>query len=141
MSFILFGISIKGSYPFLLLTMVLFLSGALGQGVLISTLTKTQQVAFMFAILTTFLPTFILSGFIFPIRNMPWFIQVFSYIVPAKYFLSALRGILIKGSGPAAFGPDLLFLAAFALLTISLSIRLVRRTEEEGRKARRRRPR
>jgi len=141
LSFILFGISIKGNYLFLLLTMVLFLTGGLGQGVLISTVTKTQQVAFMISILTTFLPTFILSGFIFPIRNMPWVIQAFSYLVPAKYFLSALRGILIKGSGLSAFGPDLLFLAAFAVLALALSIANVRKTDEERPRARRWRPR
>ncbi len=134
LSFLLFGVSIKGSYLYLLLTMVLFLTGALGQGVLISTVTRTQQVAFMVSILTTFLPTFILSGFIFPIRNMPVVIQAFSYLVPARYFLDALRSILIKGSGPAAFGPDLLFLAAFAGLTLALSIANLRQSEEPGRR-------
>jgi ABC-2 type transport system permease protein len=86
LGFLLFGVPIRGNYLLLLLTMTLFLTGGLGQGVLISTVAKTQQVAFMISILTTFLPTFILSGFVFPIRNMPLVIQAVTYLIPARYF-------------------------------------------------------
>jgi ABC-2 type transport system permease protein len=135
---ILFGVPIRGSYPLLLLAMTLFLLGGLGQGILISTITRTQQVAFMLAILTTFLPTFILSGFVFPIRNMPAVIQAFSAIIPARYFLVVLRSLMIKGVGWPAFGGPMLALAAFAALTIGLSAARLRRSSgEEGRPRRR----
>ncbi|MDD8026772.1 MAG: ABC transporter permease [Acidobacteriota bacterium] len=139
LGYLLFRVPIRGSYPLLLLAMGLFLLGGLGQGILISTVTRTQQVAFMIAILTTLLPTFILSGFVFPIRNMPGIIQAFSFFVPARYFLSALRGIMIKGVGIGAFWEQILFLAAFAGLTITVSAVRLRRSsgvEGEGRKRR-----
>lgn len=123
----LFGVAVKGSYPLLLLTMVLFLVGGLGQGLLISTVTRTQIVAFLFSVLTTFLPTFILSGFVFPIRNMPPVIQAVTYLVPARYFLSALRAIVLKGAALAAFWDQILFLAAFSALSLGASVALFRR--------------
>ena len=134
----LFGVRIKGSYPLLLLTMALFLLGALGQGILISTITRTQQVAFMVSILTTLLPTFILSGFVFPLRNMPVFIQAIAHLVPAQYFLVALRAIILKGAGLEAFWTRLLFLTGFAVLTLGASAaRLLTGAGEERRKSRR----
>jgi len=134
----LFGVRIKGSYPLLLLTMALFLLGALGQGILISTITRTQQVAFMVSILTTLLPTFILSGFVFPLRNMPVFIQAIAHLVPAQYFLVALRAIILKGAGLEAFWTRLLFLTGFAVLTLGASAaRLLTGAGEEHRKSRR----
>ncbi len=129
LGYLLFGVPIRGSYPLLLLAMGLFLLSGLGQGILISTVTRTQQVAFMLAILSTFLPTFILSGFVFPIRNRPGVIQALSAFIPARYFLSALRSLMIKGVG----------LTAFAVLTIAVSAARLRRSsgaEGEGRKRR-----
>lgn len=136
----LFGIRVRGSYGLLLLTMVLFLLGALGQGILISTVTRTQQVAFLIAILTTFLPTFILSGFVFPIRNMPLVIQAITYLVPARYFLAALRAIILKGAGLEAFWREVLFLAAFAMAALAASTARLRRGEAEARRPARRAP-
>jgi drug efflux transport system permease protein len=134
--FLLFGVPIRGNYFLLLLTMTLFLIGALGQGVLISTVARSQQVAFMISILSTFLPTFILSGFVFPIRNMPLVIQALTYVIPARYFLVTLRAVMLKGAGFAAFWKDVLFLALFAAATIVVStVRLERTGLEE--KARR----
>lgn len=134
----LFGVRIEGSYPLLLLTMVLFLLGALGQGILISTVTRTQQVAFMVSVLTTLLPTFILSGFVFPLRNMPVVIQGIAHLVPAQYFLVALRAIILKGAGLEAFWTQLLFLGAFAALTLGASTaRLVIGAGEDHRRRRR----
>ncbi len=132
LGYLLFGVPIRGSYPLLLLAMTLFLLGGLGQGILISTITRTQQVAFMISILSTFLPTFILSGFVFPLRNMPGIIQAVSFLVPARYFLSALRSLMIKGVGPAAFWDQLLALAVFAALTIAVSTARLRRTSGEA---------
>jgi drug efflux transport system permease protein len=128
---ILFGVGIRGSYPLLLLAMLLFLVGALGQGILISSVTRTQQVAFLLAVLTTMLPTFILSGFVFPIRNMPAVVQGVTYFVPARYFLAALRAIILKGAGFGAIWNQFLFLLAFAALSLGLSAARLARGEKE----------
>ena len=128
----LFGVAIKGNYFLLLLTMTLFLIGGLGQGVLISTVTRTQQVAFQLAVLSTFLPTFILSGFVFPVRNMPPIIQAVTYLVPAKYFLVALRSIIIKGAGLGAFWSQALFLAGFAAVMLGVSTLRMKKAGEAG---------
>ena len=85
----------------------LFLVGAQAQGLVISTVAPTQQVAFQIALLSSFLPTFILSGFIFPISSMPQAIQVITYIVPARYFIVALRAIVLKGAALASFWTEL----------------------------------
>lgn len=128
----LFGVAVKGNYFLLLLMMVLFLVSGLGQGILISAITRTQQVAFLLSVLTTILPTFILSGFVFPVRNMPPVIQLVTYFVPAKYFLVALRAIILKGVGLAAFWDQALFLAGFAVLTLALSVATLRPGRGEG---------
>ncbi|HOW85193.1 MAG TPA: ABC transporter permease [Candidatus Aminicenantes bacterium] len=133
LSQVLFGVGIKGSYPLLLLAMVLFVCGALGQGLFISSITRTQQVAFLLALLTSMLPTFILSGFIFPVRNMPAVVQAITYFVPARYFLAALRAIVLKDAGLAAVWPQILFLAAFALLALGGSAARMGRGEKEPR--------
>ena len=103
--------------------MVLF--GALGLGLLVSTMADSQQVAFQVALLISFLPTLMLSGFIFPIASMPPVVQAFTTVVPARYFLVALRGIVLKGSPVALFWPELAALAAFAAAVMLLaSVRL-----------------
>jgi ABC-2 type transport system permease protein len=121
LGYILFGVSMKGSVFLLALVTVVFLIGALGMGLLISTIAETQQVAFMIAVLATMLPTFILSGFVFPIRNMPWIIQAVTYFIPARYFLVALRAIVLKGVGISAFWEELLFMTAFAVIVLAIS--------------------
>lgn len=133
LGWILFGVAIKGNYFLLLLTMLLFLVCGLAQGILISAMARTQQVAFLISVLTTFLPTFILSGFIFPVRNMPAVIQAVTYLVPAKYFLVALRAIILKGAGLWAFWDQALLLAAFAVLTLGLAMGRLRLGQEDGR--------
>ena len=124
---VLFGMPMRGSWLVLLLALSLFLVGALGLGLLISSVADTQQVAFQLALLVSFLPTLMLSGFIFPIASMPRFLQLVTYAVPARYFLIALRGIVLKGAGLAAYAADLLALTAFAVIVMALaSIRLRR---------------
>jgi ABC-2 type transport system permease protein len=124
---VLFGMPMRGSWLLLLLALSLFLVGALGLGLLISSVADTQQVAFQAALLVSFLPTLMLSGFIFPIASMPHFLQLVTYAVPARYFLIALRGIVLKGAGLHAYGTELLALTAFALVVMTLaSIRLGR---------------
>ena len=120
-AYLLFDVSVKGSYAWLLIGILFFLICGLGLGLLISTIASTQQVAFMLAIISTMLPTFILSGFVFPIRNMPAFVQAITFIIPARYFLVILRAVMLKGVGVEAFGRELAVLAGFALLTLFLS--------------------
>jgi ABC-2 type transport system permease protein len=139
LGWLLFGVGIRGSYPLLLLAMVLFVTGALGQGLLISTITRTQQVAFLIALLTTMLPTFILSGFVFPIRNMPPVVQAITYFVPGRYFLAALRAIILKGVGLGAVWDQFLLLAGFAALSLGASAVRLGKGDKE-RPPRRRRP-
>jgi ABC-2 type transport system permease protein len=123
----LFGMPMRGSWPLLLIALSLFLVGALGLGLLISSVADTQQVAFQAALLVSFLPTLMLSGFIFPISSMPRFLQLVTYAVPARYFLIALRGVVLKGAGLDAFGREIAALAAFALIVLALaSVRLRR---------------
>ena len=127
LSMVLFDLPMRGSWIVLIGSVSLFLVGALAFGVLISTIAETQQVAFQVALLTSYLPTLMLSGFIFPISSMPLFLQGVTYIVPARYFLVMLRSILLKGLGPAAFWEDLVALAVFASLMLALaSVRLRR---------------
>jgi len=114
----LFKVPLKGNIFFLFVVSGLFLACGLGIGLFISTGTKSQQLAFMLAIVLTMLPSFILSGFIFPISSMPRIIQFFSYLVPARYFLIVLRGIFLKGNGLSVLWPEVLFLLVFGSIVI-----------------------
>jgi ABC-2 type transport system permease protein len=88
---------------------------------------ETQQVAFQLALLSSFLPTLMLSGFIFPIAAMPPFLQAVTYVVPARYFLIALRGIVLKGIGLPVIWPQIVALAIYATVVLGLaSVRLRR---------------
>jgi ABC-2 type transport system permease protein len=121
----LFGLPMRGSWLLLFAALALFLIGALGLGLLISSVAETQQVAFQLALLASFLPTLMLSGFIFPIASMPEILQVITRVVPARYFLTALRGILLKGVGLEVVWPDLAALIVYSGVVLTLaSIRL-----------------
>lgn len=126
--YVLFGVGVAGSFLMLSVLVLLFLFVALVWGVIISTTSKTQQVAFMKALTTTMLPTFILSGFVFPIHNMPVVIQAVTYLVPARYFLEALRAIMIKGTGLTAYWEQIAALLLFGtLLVIASTVHMKRR--------------
>jgi ABC-2 type transport system permease protein len=124
---VLFDLPMRGSWWHLCLAIALFLVGAQAQGLVISSVAPTQQVAFQLALLSSFLPTFILSGFIFPISSMPQVIQVITHVIPARYFIVALRGIVLKGAELMAFWQDLVALAVFAAVMLALaSVRLAK---------------
>ena len=106
----LFDVPVRGSIVWLAVVTVLFLSGGLGWGMFISTLADTQQVAFQLGLLSSMLPTLLLSGFVFPISSMPAALQLISHIVPARYFIAALREIVLKGVGPEVWWNDALAL-------------------------------
>jgi ABC-2 type transport system permease protein len=117
----LFELPMRGSWLILSLAILLFLIGAQAQGLVISSVAPTQQVAFQLALLSSFLPTFILSGFIFPISSMPLPIQVITHVIPARYFLVALRAIVLKGAEVSSFAMDLVALAIFAVVMLGLA--------------------
>jgi len=124
----LFGLPMRGNWFALGFVLAVFLIGAIGTGLLVSTIAETQQVAFQVGSLVAFLPTFILSGFIFPIASMPLPLQVVSTIVPARYFLIALRGIVLKGSDLWTVWPSVAALGVYAAVVLGLaSLRLAKR--------------
>lgn len=124
----LFGMPMRGDWVSLNVVLFVFLVGAIGTGILVSTVAETQQVAFQVGSLIGFLPTFILSGFIFPIASMPVPLQVVSSLVPARYFLIALRGIVLKGSDLWMVWPPVVAMAAYAIVVLGLaSLRLAKR--------------
>jgi ABC-2 type transport system permease protein len=129
-SMLLFDMPMRGSWFALLLALSLFLIGALGTGLFISTVADSQQMAFQLALLIAFLPTLMLSDFIFPIASMPAPLQTITRAVPARYFLVALRGVLLKGLGPLDFWPDLAALGVYAIVVLALaSVRLKRQNQ------------
>lgn len=119
---LLFGVEIRGSLVLLSFTTLLFLFAALGMGVLISSITRSQQMAFQVAILTSLLPAIILSGFIFPIQNMPLPIQGLTLLVIPRHFVAALRGIILKDAGVMDVAPHLAGLLALGILFNALAV-------------------
>jgi ABC-2 type transport system permease protein len=125
---LLFGVEVKGSYVALFVATLLYLVGALGLGILISTMAESQAMAFQGGLLVSLLPAVLLSGFIFQIRSMPGWLQVLTHLVPARYYLVILRGIILKGTGLGPYWDQMGYLALFAAGTLALaSLRLVRK--------------
>jgi drug efflux transport system permease protein len=118
-----FDVPLRGSLWLLAPLAMLFLFGALSFGMLLSIITKSQLLASQLAIVTTVLPAFLLSGFIFPIENMPLPIQAVTRIITARYFVFILRGIYLKDVGMAVLWPEVLFLALFGLIVMTVAVR------------------
>lgn len=119
----LFGVPFRGSYLLLFVLSALFLTGALSQGIVISAVARTQLLASQLATLTTFIPTMLLSGFIYPIFNMPKAVQAITYLIPARYFIVIVRGLFLKGNGIDVMWDEAVFLFLFALIMFSLAIK------------------
>ena len=125
---VFFDLPMRGGWLALFVVVTVFLVGALGTGLLVSTVADTQQVAFQAAALIAMLPTLILSGFIFPLASMPEPLQYISAVIPARYFLIALRGIVLKGRDLASLWEPILALVIYAAASLGLSaLRLSRR--------------
>lgn len=130
LSVFVFDVPLRGSVTLLLFLSSLFLFGGLAMGILISIVGKNQLVASQMAMFTSFLPVFMLSGFVFAIANMPEFLQLVTYIVPARYFVTILKGIYLKGSGLNLLLVETLMLAVFAIAVFFLAKKkLVKRIE------------
>jgi ABC-2 type transport system permease protein len=120
---LLFHVPLQGNLLFLLGVSSLFLICGLGQGLLVSVAAKSQQLSFTLSILTTMLPTYLLSGFAFPIASMPPVVRAVTYLVPARYYLAIIRALFLKGTGPAALWGEIGPLALFALVIVLLCAR------------------
>ncbi len=118
---LLFDVRIQGSIPLLYLAILIFVLGGLGQGLLISSIANSQQVAFFVSVFSSLLPSFLLSGFIFPIKSMPLALQVVSNLQATKFFLVIVRSIILKGVAIGAFWEQFVYLFLFAALTIGVS--------------------
>lgn len=124
----LFGVVVKGPYLDLFLATLIYLIGALGFGLLVSSFSDTQAMAFQAGSVLSMLPAIFLSGFIFPIRSMPAVLQVVTYAVPARYFNVILRGIILKGAGLGPYLWDVAFLVIYAVVVLGIAYaRLTRR--------------
>lgn len=123
LGYLLFDIQVKGSLLLLYAGIFAIVLGALGQGLLISTVTDSQQVAFMMSIFSSLLPSFLLSGFVFPISNMPIVLQILSNIAVNKFFLVVVRAVMLKGVGFSAVWEQFLCMAIFAIVTIGVSVK------------------
>lgn len=118
---VLFNVPMQGSLTLMFGASSLFLAGMLGQGILISVVTRNQQVATQIGVVSSMLPTMLLSGFLFPVENMPWFLQLVAKVIPSKYFITILRGVMLKGNGLDVVWKDVMALAIFALVMVVLS--------------------
>jgi len=122
-----FEVPIRGSIPLLLLATGLYLLTSLGVGLLISTISRTQQQALMTSFLF-FAPAILLSGFVFPIANMPQVVQWLTYLNPLRYFLVIIRGIFLKGGGLQILWPQMVALTIIGVLTFTLAVRRFHKT-------------
>jgi ABC-2 type transport system permease protein len=118
-----FAVPLRGSLIFLAITSGIFLFGALCWGILISSIARSQLLAYQMGSLTTFLPGFLLSGFIFAIDNMPPAIQTVSYLVPARYFVRILKGVFLKDIGIEVLWGEVLLLVAYATIVFFVATR------------------
>jgi ABC-2 type transport system permease protein len=116
-------VPIKGSLLLLMSEGILFIITCLSFGLLISNVTASQQTAMFIALMGMFLPTVMLSGFMFPIENMPWPLQVLSNIVPAKWFFTIVKSVMIKGLGLKFIWKETLILLGMTLLLLGLSLK------------------
>ena len=130
LGYALFDVRILGSYGLLALATLCFLFAALGMGLLISSVMRTQQEAFQVAVLSSLLPSIILSGFIFPIESMPEPIQFVTMLLPPRYFVSALRAVILKGASFSMVWPNLLAMVVLGVAFNLLADRAMRRSRE-----------
>jgi ABC-2 type transport system permease protein len=125
-----FGVPFRGSLALFFALTVIFILGALSLGILISIRAKSQILASQIAMVATFLPAFLLSGFVFDIGNMPGWLQVITHAVPARYFVTILKGIFLKGTGIREMAFEALFLGLFGAIVTAAALRSFRKRLE-----------
>ena len=124
---VLFGVMMKSSFWLMVLASTIYISVTLNLGLLISIATKSQLVANQMAILITFLPSFLLSNFVFPVGNMPKIFQILTYIIPATYFIDILNGIYLRGLGLAHLWPSYLVLVGMLIAMSNIGFALLKK--------------
>ena len=127
---LIFGIVVKGSILFLFFSAFIFILSTLGLGLFVSTISKTQQQAMMLAMFVVMMPMVFLSGFTFPIENMPQTIQYISYIIPLRYFMTIVRGVILKGIGFLDLWQELLAMLLIGITILFLSAMRFRKRVE-----------
>lgn len=123
LSYFVFELPVQGSLALLLFECFLFTLLALSLGILISTVSNTQQVAMFISLFALMLPTILLSGFIFPIENMPEVLQWLSHIMPAKYFITIVKAIMVKGVGWSFIWKETLILIGMSMFFLLVSVK------------------
>ncbi|MEN3038106.1 MAG: ABC transporter permease [Candidatus Kryptonium sp.] len=113
----LFDLEVKGSLLLFFFVTIIFIFCGLNLGLIISTVAKTQQSTIALGFISTLVPTFVLSDFVFPIKNMPLVLQFISHLIPARYYLEVIRGIILKGNGVVEHYDGILILCLFMFLT------------------------
>jgi len=119
---LVFGVPFRGGHALYLAACLLFITAALSQGLLISVLTRQQQVAMQLSMISGLLPSLLLSGFIFPVESMPRFFRYFTMILPPRWFMAAIRGITLKGAGLAELSVPFLALGVLSALMLGLAV-------------------
>lgn len=123
--YFVFDVPMRGNFFHLLLVSLLFLIGTCSFGLVISSVTRVQVLSIQTAMIATYLPTILLSGFIFPIKNMPVILQAITYIIPAKYMVAVIKGIALKGLPASMLAVQVLFMAVFAGAMLFISMKKV----------------
>jgi len=123
---VVFRVPLRGNPLLLIVSSCLFLLGSLSLGILISATARSQVLAYQMGMLSSFLPAFLLSGFVYSIENMPRVIQIITYVVPARYFVTILKGVFLKGIGIRLLWGELVFLTVFATIVFLLATRKLR---------------
>ena len=124
---VLFGVVMKSSFWLMVLASTLYISVALSLGLLISIVTKSQLVANQMAILITFLPSLLLSNFVFPVENMPKIFQMLTYIVPATYFIDILNGLYLRSLGLDHLWPSYLVLIGMLMVLSNIGFAMLKK--------------
>ncbi|MDD5457496.1 MAG: ABC transporter permease [Candidatus Margulisbacteria bacterium] len=118
-----FGVPMRGSFVMIMATMLVYVFTGASFGILVSSIAKTQQIALLISLITTLLPTILLSGFMFPIESMPLIFQWISAVIPATHYIQIIRGIMLKGAGIAELYDHILALFAISMVLIVVSIK------------------
>jgi len=119
--FLWFAVPLRGSLALLIGAGLVYVFCTVGIGLLVSTVTRSQLAAMLLALIVTLMPSFLFSGFLFPIFTMPYSMQLYSAIFPARYFIEFSRGLVLKGAGAAELWPNLALLAAYTLAVFALA--------------------
>jgi ABC-2 type transport system permease protein len=116
-------VEIRGSLVLIFAESILFIITCLSLGLLISNITDSQQTAMLIAMMGMMLPTLLLTGFMFPLENMPWIFQVISHIVPSRYYYAIIKAVMLKGMGFSYVWKETLILGGMSVVLLSIALK------------------